>query len=52
MNPRNSGSGSLLPGIEARVLRPDGTAAALGEPGELVLKGPANALGYWQNVSA
>ncbi|KAF5360390.1 hypothetical protein D9756_004583 [Leucocoprinus leucothites] len=45
-------SGRLLPGIEARILRPDGTLAAPGEPGELIVRGPATALGYWRNKSA
>ncbi|KAJ3574471.1 hypothetical protein NP233_g1749 [Leucocoprinus birnbaumii] len=45
-------SGRLLPGIEARIVKLDGTLAAPGEPGELVVRGPAAALGYWQNPAA
>ncbi|KAJ7756755.1 phenylacetyl-CoA ligase [Mycena maculata] len=39
--------GSLLPGIVARVLKPDGSLATRGEPGELYVKTPAMATGYW-----
>jgi acyl-CoA synthetase (AMP-forming)/AMP-acid ligase II len=49
---RHKGSGRLLPGVEARIARPDGTLAASGEPGELFVRGPAATLGYWGNPSA
>ncbi|KAG6331002.1 hypothetical protein ID866_8088 [Astraeus odoratus] len=45
-------SGVLLPGISARVERPDGSLAEFGELGELVLKSPAMALGYINNPEA
>ncbi|KAF8547466.1 acetyl-CoA synthetase-like protein [Imleria badia] len=42
-----SGSvGQLLPGITARVEKPDGTLAEFDEPGELVMRTPSLALGY------
>ncbi|KIJ17913.1 hypothetical protein PAXINDRAFT_9849 [Paxillus involutus ATCC 200175] len=45
-----SGSaGQLLPGITARVEKPDGTLADFDEPGELVVKTPSVALGYAGN---
>ncbi|KAF7767894.1 hypothetical protein Agabi119p4_7137 [Agaricus bisporus var. burnettii] len=49
--PLGSG-GRLLPGTEARVVRPDGTPSDPDELGELLLKSPAAALGYWGNASA
>ena len=45
-------SGKLLPGIVVRVVKPDGTLAAPGEEGELVVKGPSNALGYFNDEKA
>ncbi|KAI0313846.1 acetyl-CoA synthetase-like protein [Amylostereum chailletii] len=45
-------TGVLLPGMEARILRENGTDAAIGEPGELILRGPNVGLGYWNNERA
>jgi len=45
-------SGILIPGVLARILRPDGSLAARNEPGELVVTGPAMALGYYKNEKA
>ncbi len=45
-------AGILLPGITARVVRPDGTLAGLGELGELYVKGPSLAIGYLDNPAA
>ncbi|KIJ62741.1 hypothetical protein HYDPIDRAFT_114438 [Hydnomerulius pinastri MD-312] len=48
-----SGSaGQLIPGITARVERPDGTLADFDEPGELIAKTPSLALGYAGNPEA
>ncbi|KAG2140241.1 uncharacterized protein EDB93DRAFT_1089978 [Suillus bovinus] len=48
-----SGSaGQLLPGIIGRVEKPDGTLADFDEPGELVVKTQALALGYANNLEA
>jgi 4-coumarate--CoA ligase len=46
------GSGQLLPGIVARVVKADGSLAAYDEPGELVIKSPSLALGYANNAAA
>lgn len=47
-----SGGGRLLPGIQAQVIKPDGSPARFGERGELVVKGPGKALGYFGNLQA
>ncbi|KAJ6512071.1 amp dependent CoA ligase [Mycena vitilis] len=48
-----SGSvGMLLPGVRARVVKSDGTLAGYNEPGELVVKSPSLALGYYKNREA
>ncbi|KAJ7164651.1 phenylacetyl-CoA ligase [Mycena crocata] len=48
-----SGSaGQLIPGIIARVVRPDGSFGGYNEVGELVIKSPSNALGYYNNAPA
>jgi len=44
--------GILLPGVEARIVRPDGSLAGPNEPGELLLRGPLMALGYKGNEKA
>ncbi|GBE87735.1 Acyl-CoA ligase easD [Sparassis crispa] len=50
--PTPGSSGRLVNGIIARVVKPDGSLAKFGEPGELVVRGPAMALGYLDNVEA
>ncbi|KAJ7878869.1 hypothetical protein B0H14DRAFT_2711162 [Mycena olivaceomarginata] len=45
-------AGILLPGLEARIVREDGTDAARGEVGELWLRGGNIAPGYWNNPEA
>jgi long-chain acyl-CoA synthetase len=48
--PRRAGSiGKAIPGVELRVLRDDGTEAAVGETGELVARGPNIMEGYWND---
>ena len=44
---RYGSSGTPVPGYEARLLDDDGTPVAPGEIGELVIKGPSAAQGYW-----
>ncbi|KAJ7490693.1 hypothetical protein FB451DRAFT_1389459 [Mycena latifolia] len=45
-------TGILLPGLEGRTVRDDGTDAAPGEVGELWLHGSNIMLGYWNNPTA
>lgn len=45
-------SGILIPGVTARVVRQDGTLVPRNESGELVVTGPAIALGYLNNEKA
>ncbi|KAH9486564.1 4-coumarate--CoA ligase-like 1 [Psilocybe cubensis] len=45
-------AGELIPGITAKVVKPDGTYAKEGEQGELVVKGPNMAMGYYNNPTA
>lgn len=45
-------AGEILPGVEFRVLKEDGQVVEPGEPGELMVKSPSNALGYFLNEKA
>lgn len=45
-------SGRLMPGVVARVVKEDGTIAGFNELGELHVKLPSLALGYWKNAKA
>ncbi|KAI0672229.1 phenylacetyl-CoA ligase [Trametes maxima] len=45
-------AGQLIPGVVAKVVKADGTLAGVGEPGELLLKGPSISLGYYNNEQA
>jgi acyl-coenzyme A synthetase/AMP-(fatty) acid ligase len=45
------GSGQLVPGTVARVVKADGSLAAYDEPGELLIKSPSLALGYANNAA-
>ncbi|KAK0204602.1 hypothetical protein DFS33DRAFT_1373337 [Desarmillaria ectypa] len=45
-------SGILLPGVEARLLRDDGTEADFNEVGELYIKSHNVSPGYWNNEKA
>jgi len=47
-----AGSGTLMPGVVARVIKRDGTLGGYDESGELVLLSPSRALGYLNNVDA
>ncbi|KAG1732415.1 uncharacterized protein EDB91DRAFT_1302477 [Suillus paluster] len=44
--------GILVPGVEACIVRPDGSLAGPNEPGELLVRGGATALGYRGNDKA
>ena len=45
-------AGILIPGVTARVVRPDGTDCAPDEAGQFVLQMPSLALGYLNNEKA
>jgi benzoate-CoA ligase family protein len=45
-------SGEVIPGYEARVVDADGDRARSGEVGDLIVRGPSTALGYWRNRTA
>ncbi|KAJ7161330.1 phenylacetyl-CoA ligase [Mycena crocata] len=45
-------AGQIIPGVVARVVRPDGSLCKEGEQGELVVTGPSMALGYLNNEQA
>ncbi len=48
-----SGStGVLAPGVEARIVRPDGSDAEYDEPGELYVRGGGLSPGYFNNEKA
>ncbi|MDF1602133.1 long-chain-fatty-acid--CoA ligase [Nocardioides sp. YIM 152315] len=44
--------GRPVPGVQARVVRPDLTDVEPGEVGEIVYRGPGTMLGYWNNPEA
>lgn len=44
--------GPLLPCIDIRVLDAEGREVPPGQPGELWIRGPGNAIGYWDNPQA
>jgi long-subunit acyl-CoA synthetase (AMP-forming) len=52
VDPVRGMTGILCPSIEARILREDGSEADYNEIGELILRGPTVALGYWNNEQA
>lgn len=45
-------AGILLPGLEARIVRENGSDANVNEPGDLWVRGGCIALGYWDNEAA
>ncbi|MBV6416795.1 MAG: Long-chain-fatty-acid--CoA ligase [Steroidobacteraceae bacterium] len=46
---RPGSMGRAIPNAEIRVVRPDGSVCAPGEPGELVHRGSLVSLGYWND---
>ena len=52
VDPVRGMTGILCPTLEARVLREDGSETDYNEIGELILRGPTIALGYWNNEKA
>lgn len=49
---RVGSAGMILPGIEAKIVKPDGTLGKEGEKGELLIRGPCLATGYLNNPEA
>lgn len=49
---RPGSSGRPLPGVELRVVREDGSDAAVGEPGVILVRGPIVMAGYWNRPDA
>lgn len=52
VDPVRGMTGILLAGMEARIVREDGTEAMYHEPGELLIRGPNVTMGYWGNEQA
>lgn len=52
VDPVPGSAGILWAGVEARLVREDGTDAAVGEVGELYMRGGNTSLGYWDNEKA
>jgi len=44
--------GQVQPGLEIRLVRPDGSDADIGEPGEVWARGPTRMIGYYKNDAA
>lgn len=51
-NHRTGSVGVLMPNTEAKLITEDGKYASVGEGGELYVRGPQIALGYWRNAQA
>jgi HIP---CoA ligase len=45
-------NGAALPGVELRVIRPDGGDAGTGQPGEVLIRGANVTTGYWRDPEA
>lgn len=52
LHPPPGACGLLSPGVEARIVREDGSDADVDEPGELWTRGPNTTLGYFGNEQA
>ena len=44
--------GHIIPGTVVRLVKEDGTLAGYNEPGELVVKTPSLAMGYYEDEAA
>jgi benzoate-CoA ligase family protein len=49
---RPGSTGTVVPGYEARIMAEDGSLAERGQPGELQVKAPSSAIGYWTRTQA
>jgi 4-coumarate--CoA ligase len=49
---RTGSVGVVMPNTEVKMITEDGREASIGEKGELYVKGPQVALGYWRNAEA
>jgi long-chain acyl-CoA synthetase len=50
--PRFGSIGPALPGVDVRLVDADGTDAAVGDPGEIWVRGPNVFAGYWHDQEA
>jgi len=44
---RMAAAGTAMPGVQIRIVKPDGKLAEPREPGEIVIRSPAQMVGYW-----
>ena len=52
IEPRIGSVGKVVPGLELRLVDPDGTDVLAGDPGEIWVRGPNVFQGYWRNPEA
>ncbi|KUI61164.1 4-coumarate--CoA ligase-like 1 [Cytospora mali] len=45
-------AGTIMPGTEVKIIKDDGTEAGVGEPGEILARGPQIVMGYLGNSEA
>lgn len=45
-------AGVIVPGVTARIIKTDGAWATFNEPGELIVRAPGSANGYYNNAKA
>jgi rifamycin polyketide synthase module 1/2/3 len=50
--PKPGGCGRVRPGVEVRIVDPDGREVPVGEAGELLVKSPGTAAGYYKDPDA
>lgn len=49
---RHATVGRIMPGMEVRTVDDDGKETPVGQPGEVVYRGPGLSLGFWRNPDA
>jgi long-chain acyl-CoA synthetase len=52
IEPRPGSVGKVLPGVEVRLVDPDGAPVLAGDPGEIWVRGPNVFAGYWNDPDA